>query len=80
MTAAQAVLAPYQQAQDPPPDPSFLFQLPNEISSTSNLFAVQKTFDGKFQFDIFFESSNSTQNLNGTLSILKSSPNSDVAD
>lgn len=67
MTAAQAVLTPYQQAQDTPPDPSFLFQLPNEISSTSNLLAVQKTFDGRFQFDIFFESSETTQNLNGTL-------------
>lgn len=65
MTIAQETLKPYQQAETSPPDPSFLFQLPNEVRSSSNLFAVQKTFDGEFQFDIFFESSSTNQGLDG---------------
>ncbi|GJJ12478.1 hypothetical protein Clacol_006720 [Clathrus columnatus] len=67
MTAAQNILKPYQQSEIPLPDPSFLFQLPNEVHSMSNLFAIQKTYDGKFQFDIFFESSSIHQNLDGKL-------------
>lgn len=38
------------------PDPSFTLQLSDETFSGSNLFAIQKFFDGKFQFDVFFES------------------------
>jgi len=38
------------------PDPSFTLQLSDETLSGSNLFAIQKFFDGEFQFDVFFES------------------------
>ncbi|KAH9053836.1 glycoside hydrolase [Lactarius vividus] len=46
------------------PDPSFTLQLSDETFSGSNLFAIQKFFDGKFQFDVFFESRSSHANLN----------------
>ncbi|KAG7092230.1 hypothetical protein E1B28_008596 [Marasmius oreades] len=53
----QGILEPYK---DPsaglPPDPSFTLQLPDESYTGSNLHAVQKLFDGEFQFDVFFES------------------------
>lgn len=48
-----------------PPDPSFVLQLPDEIYTGSNLFAVQKSFEGEFQFDIFFESASAKQKLSG---------------
>ncbi|KAF6764909.1 glycoside hydrolase [Ephemerocybe angulata] len=45
------------------PDPSFLITLPDDVYSNSNLYAVQKTFDGPFQFDVFFESASAKQKL-----------------
>ncbi|KAF5324636.1 hypothetical protein D9611_004403 [Ephemerocybe angulata] len=45
------------------PDPSFLITLPDDVYSSSNLYAVQKTFDGPFQFDVFFESASAKQKL-----------------
>jgi mannosyl-oligosaccharide glucosidase len=56
MQNAKDSLAPYQQSGNIPPDPSFTLQLPDLIDETGNLFAVQKFFDGPFQFDVFFES------------------------
>ncbi|RDX48402.1 glycoside hydrolase family 63 protein [Lentinus brumalis] len=38
------------------PDPAFVFQLPDEFDYNSNLFAIQKHYNGPFEFDIFFES------------------------
>ncbi len=38
------------------PDPSYALQLSDETLSANNLLAFQKFFDGKFQFDIFYES------------------------
>lgn len=52
----------YRQA-DHTPDPSFVLQLPDEIVTASNLFAVQKFFDGEFQFDVFFDSASSLMKL-----------------
>lgn len=49
-----------------PPDPSFILQLPDEVYTGSNLFAVQKIFDATFQFDVFFESGSSKQKLSCT--------------
>ncbi|KAN0141302.1 Glycoside hydrolase [Lactarius tabidus] len=46
------------------PDPSFTLQLSDETYSGSNLFAIQKFFDGKFQFDVFFESRSTHANMN----------------
>lgn len=43
------------------PDPSFVLQLNDEVYSGSNLHAVQKIFDGPFQFDILFESASAKQ-------------------
>jgi mannosyl-oligosaccharide glucosidase len=48
------------------PDPSFTLQLSDETFSGSNLFAIQKFFDGKFQFDVFFESRSAHANLSCT--------------
>ncbi|KAI0287922.1 glycoside hydrolase family 63 protein [Russula brevipes] len=46
------------------PDPSFTLQLSDETLSGSNLLAFQKFFDGKFQFDVFYESRSAQKNLN----------------
>jgi mannosyl-oligosaccharide glucosidase len=47
------------------PDPSFVLQLPDDVYTSSNLFGVQKFFDGNFQFDVFFESASAKQKLDG---------------
>ncbi|ETW85531.1 glycoside hydrolase family 63 protein [Heterobasidion irregulare TC 32-1] len=61
---ARDALAPYQNPAGGAPDPSFILQLNDEALSNSNLFAVQKLFDGEFQFDVFFESKSAKQKLN----------------
>ncbi|KAJ7694121.1 glycoside hydrolase family 63 protein [Mycena rosella] len=63
---AQEILVAYKDATAGPPDPSFVLQLPDDIYTGSNLYAVQKTFDGEFQFDVFFESASSKQKLSST--------------
>ncbi|KIK79717.1 glycoside hydrolase family 63 protein [Paxillus rubicundulus Ve08.2h10] len=55
----------YRQAEHAP-DPSFVLQLPDETVTASNLFAVQKLFDGEFEFDVFFESSSASQKLDSS--------------
>jgi hypothetical protein len=60
---AQEILVPYKDPATGPPDPSFVLQLADEIYTGSNLYAVQKSFDGEFQFDVFFESASSKQKL-----------------
>lgn len=60
---AQSVLEPYKDPALGAPDPSFTLQLPDEVYSGSNLFGVQKFFDGEFQFDVFFESDSAKQKL-----------------
>ena len=59
---AGPVAEQYRQA-DSAPDPSFVLQLPDETLTASNLFAVQKFFDGEFQFDVFFDSASSHKKL-----------------
>ncbi|KAJ7752098.1 glycoside hydrolase [Mycena metata] len=59
---AQEILAPYKDSPSPP-DPSYVLQLPDDVYTGSNLYAVQKSFDGEFQFDVFFESASSKQKL-----------------
>ncbi|KAG5650166.1 hypothetical protein H0H81_000476, partial [Sphagnurus paluster] len=63
---AREVLAPYQDPAIAAPDPSYVLQLPNEVYTGSNLFAVQKLFDGRFQYDVFFESASSKQKLSSS--------------
>jgi len=60
---AQEALAPYRDSTRGMPDPSFTLQLPDEVYSGSNLFAIQKIFDGKFEFDVFYESKSAKQTL-----------------
>ncbi|GBE82451.1 Probable mannosyl-oligosaccharide [Sparassis crispa] len=60
---AQDAALPYKDQSNGMPDPSFVLQLPDEVYSSSNLFALQKSFDGPFQFDVFFESASAKQKL-----------------
>ena len=60
---AQVAVAPYMDPSVGPPDPAFTLHLPDEVYTGSNLYAVQKLFDGEFQFDVFFESGSNKQKL-----------------
>ncbi|OCH95312.1 glycoside hydrolase family 63 protein [Obba rivulosa] len=60
---ATEVLEPYREQKADMPDASFTLQLSDEVYSGSNLYAVQKFFDGPFQFDVFFESASAKQKL-----------------
>jgi mannosyl-oligosaccharide glucosidase len=63
---AKEILQEYKDPVTGAPDPSFVLRLPNDVYSSSNLFAVQKLFEGRFQFDVFFESASAKQQLSGT--------------
>ena len=63
MRHAQEALAPFKDQSKGLPDPSFTLQLPDEAYSGSNLYAVQKSLRGEFQFDIFFDSASTKQKL-----------------
>lgn len=60
---ATDILQAYKDPLTGLPDPSFVLQLSDDVYSSSNLFAVQKSFEGDFQFDVFFESSSAKQKL-----------------
>ncbi|KAF8162958.1 glycoside hydrolase family 63 protein [Crassisporium funariophilum] len=60
---ARLIIAPYQDPTVGAPDPSFILQLPDDVYTGSNLFGVQKTFDGPFQFDVLFDSESVKQKL-----------------
>lgn len=47
------------------PDPSYTLQLSDETLSANNLLAFQKFFDGKFEFDVFYESRSAQKKLSG---------------
>ena len=53
---AQESITPYKDDETGPPHPAFALRLNNEIYTASNFYAIQKFFDGDFQFDIFYES------------------------
>ncbi|CAL1704069.1 unnamed protein product [Somion occarium] len=63
---AQDVIAPYRDPAIGAPDPSFVLQLSDEVYTGSTLYAIQKFFDGPFQFDIFFESASAKQKLSAS--------------
>ncbi|KAI0362709.1 glycoside hydrolase [Trametes cingulata] len=65
--SAQEAIGPYKDASKGFPDPAFILQLPDEVYTGSNLFAVQKHFDGPFQFDVFFESASAKQKLDSAV-------------
>jgi hypothetical protein len=60
---AQGIVQAHNDPIKGPPDPAFALQLPDEIYTGSNLYAIQKSFDGPFQFDVLFESASSKQEL-----------------
>lgn len=63
---AQESLEPFRDSTRGTPDPSFTLQLPDEVFTGSNLYAIQKSFDGEFQFDVFFESKSAKQALSAS--------------
>ncbi|KAI0831044.1 glycoside hydrolase [Trametes gibbosa] len=65
--SAQEAAAPYKDTAKGFPDPAFVLQLPDEVYTGSNLFAVQKHYDGPFQFDVFFESASVKQKLSSAV-------------
>ncbi|CAA7265444.1 unnamed protein product [Cyclocybe aegerita] len=67
MERGRQVIAPYQDPNVGAPDPSFVLQLPDDVHTNSNLFAVQKFFDGAFQFDVLFDSGSSKQMLSSSI-------------
>jgi mannosyl-oligosaccharide glucosidase len=60
---AREVLVPYQDPAVGLPDPSFVLQLPDDVYTNSNLYAVQKLFDGPFEFDVIYDSGSNKQKL-----------------
>jgi mannosyl-oligosaccharide glucosidase len=62
--ANEPIIKQYQ-GNPPPPDPAFVMSLSNEVYSGSNLYAIQKMFDGEFSFDIYYESASAKQKLDG---------------
>ena len=51
---AQGHLQKY--GQENLPDPAILFSLNNQFRYGSNLFALQKTYEGAFTVDVFYDS------------------------
>jgi hypothetical protein len=47
-----AIVQKYSDPVIGAPDPSFVLQLSDDAYTGSNLYAVQKMFDGQFQFDV----------------------------
>ncbi|KAG8685916.1 Processing alpha glucosidase I, partial [Ceratobasidium sp. 394] len=60
---AQVLIKPWNDQQQTPPDPSFVLALPDDILSGANLYAVQKTFDGPFSFDVYYQSSSANTRI-----------------
>ena len=57
----QAIVEKYGQRS--PPDPAVLFALPNEIRYGANLYGFQKSYEGSFSVDIFFDSAASPSKM-----------------
>jgi hypothetical protein len=49
------------------PDPAFILTMGNVIAQDSNFYAVQKTFDGAFSFDVIFDSQSAGTDIAGEL-------------
>lgn len=46
-----------------PPDPALLFQLPDQVRSGANLYGFQRTYEGTWGVDIYFDSAAAPQEL-----------------
>jgi len=68
---AGKVLEPFrsQEHRGNVPSPAFSLQVSNSVQPGSNLYAVQKTFNGPFQFDVFYESATANHKLDGMIQI-----------
>ncbi|KAG8755563.1 Processing alpha glucosidase I [Ceratobasidium sp. 428] len=64
---AQTLIKPWNDQQQQPPDPSFVLTLPDEVLSGANLYAVQKTFDGPFSFDVYYQSGSANAKIDADL-------------
>ncbi|CAE6460436.1 unnamed protein product [Rhizoctonia solani] len=60
---ATTVIKPFNEDKQNPPDPAFVLELEDEVLSGSNLYAVQKTFNGPFSFDVYYQSSSASNKL-----------------
>jgi mannosyl-oligosaccharide glucosidase len=49
------------------PDPAFVLTMGNMVAQDSNFYAVQKTFDGAFSFDVIFDSQSADTDIAGGL-------------
>ncbi|GAA6000082.1 hypothetical protein JCM10207_006043 [Rhodosporidiobolus poonsookiae] len=61
MPRAQSLMSSY--GKDSPPDPALLLGLPNEIRSNAGLYAFQKTYQGKWAVDIFYDAEDAPAQL-----------------
>jgi mannosyl-oligosaccharide glucosidase len=67
-SAAQPFIGKYEM--NDMPDPALSLSLPNEVRTGANFFAFQKTFEGRFTWDVFFDSkSASTPSLDRECSL-----------
>ncbi|KAK4053895.1 Processing alpha glucosidase I [Microbotryomycetes sp. JL221] len=48
------IIKPFGQAD--PPDPALLYQLPNEVRTGANMYGFQRTYEGEWSVDIYFDS------------------------
>jgi mannosyl-oligosaccharide glucosidase len=67
---ATTVIKPFNEDKQNPPDPAFVLELEDEVLSGSNLYAIQKTFNGPFSFDVYYQSGSAGTKLDGTIIIL----------
>lgn len=65
MDFATPIATKYQEQQTSLPEPAFLLALPDDVISGSNVYAIQKQFEGEFTFDIFYESASGGHQLDG---------------
>ncbi|QRV86063.1 glycoside hydrolase family 63 protein [Ceratobasidium sp. AG-Ba] len=60
---AQELIKPWNDQQQLLPDASFVLSLPDEVLSGANLYAVQKTFEGSFSFDVYYQSASANTQI-----------------
>lgn len=53
VTGANREIPKYPEG--PAPEPAFILTLPNEVYNGASLFAVQKSFEGEFSFDVYYD-------------------------
>ena len=80
---AEDIVMSYKEDPRGAPDPAFVEVLANRIQEGSNFYAVQKTLDGPFSFDIVYEAEDVHQHIDGKPSKLPShlvlGPHNDIS-